>query len=165
VDQLTLEKKVVWYIPDLLALARSGTHQGQSASILDQILPAVIAGRLVVWTEATPTSVARLLQLRPVLRGLFEVVQLEPQSDNATLALTIEVAKRISHDADIAIDPGCADVAVASAPISQRRELSRRGAPTAQAHSSTLRPRRRQGGAERRAQDAVPAHRPAGLDS
>ena len=115
VDQLTVGKKVVWYIPDLLQLARSGTHQGQSASILDQILPAVVAGRLVVWTEATPTSVARLLQLRPALRGLFEVVQLEPQSDEATLALSLEVAKRISNDADVAIDPGCASVAVASA--------------------------------------------------
>ncbi len=115
VDQLTLEKKVVWYIPDLLALARSGTHQGQSSSILDQILPAVVAGRLVVWTEATPTSVARLLQLRPALRGLFEVVQLESQSDDATRALALEVGKRISAEADIAVDPDCAGVAVASA--------------------------------------------------
>ena len=115
IDQLTPDKKVIWYIPDLLALARSGTHQGQSASILDQILPAVVDGRLVVWTEATPTSVARLLQIRPSLRGIFEVVALEPQSEQATLALAHEVVQRLSDHAELEIDPECADVAVASA--------------------------------------------------
>ncbi len=83
VDQLTVGKKVVWYIPDLLQLARSGTHQGQSASILDQILPAIVAGRLIVWTEATRTSVARLMQIRPALRGIFDVVEIEPRSEEA----------------------------------------------------------------------------------
>ena len=39
VEELTVGKKLIWYIPDLLQLARSGTHQGQSASMLDQILP------------------------------------------------------------------------------------------------------------------------------
>jgi hypothetical protein len=46
-EEITVLKKLIWYIPDLLALARSGTHQGQSASILDQILPAIGSGRLV----------------------------------------------------------------------------------------------------------------------
>src|SRR5262249_32407480 len=45
IDELSPEKKLNWYIPDLLQLARSGTHQGQAASILEQILPAVTAGR------------------------------------------------------------------------------------------------------------------------
>src|SRR5256886_15009083 len=87
VDQLTVGKKGVWYIPDLLQLARSGTHQGQSASVLDQILPAIVAGRLIVWTEATRTSVARLMQIRPALRGIFDIVEIEPRSEGATLTL------------------------------------------------------------------------------
>ena len=62
-------KKVISYIPNILQIALSGTHQGQAASVLDQILPAISAGRLIVWTEASPTSAARLLQLRPALRG------------------------------------------------------------------------------------------------
>src|SRR6185295_3081455 len=85
VDQLTVGKKLIWYIPDLLALARSGTHQGQSASMLDQILPAIVAGRLIVWTEATRTSVSRLMQIRPALRGIFDIVEIEPRSEKATL--------------------------------------------------------------------------------
>ena len=56
VEELDAGKKRIWYIPDIVQLARSGTHQGQSASILDQILPAVSSGRLVIWCEATPTE-------------------------------------------------------------------------------------------------------------
>ena len=85
VEELAAAKKLIWYIPDMLSMARSGTHQGQAASVLDQILPAVVSGRLIVWTEATPTSTARLLQLRPTLRGLLEAVRIEPQSQEETL--------------------------------------------------------------------------------
>ena len=52
VEELAAAKKLIWYIPDMLQMARSGTHQGQAASVLDQILPAVVSGRLIVWTEA-----------------------------------------------------------------------------------------------------------------
>ena len=67
-DELAASKKLIWYIPDILQVALSGTHQGQAASILDQILPAVASGRLIVWTEASPTGTARLLRLRPALQ-------------------------------------------------------------------------------------------------
>jgi len=87
VEELAASKKLIWYIPDMLQMARSGTHQGQAASVLDQILPAVISGRLIVWSEATPTSTARLLQLRPALRGLLEAVRIEPQSQQETAEL------------------------------------------------------------------------------
>ena len=125
VDELTATKKLIWYIPDLLQLARSGTHQGQSASILDQILPAIVSGRLVVWTEATPTSTAHLLQMRPALRSIFAVVRLESQSEAETLSLARTVARRMSEQAGVAIDPQCADVAVSSA----RQYLSAAGFP------------------------------------
>jgi ATP-dependent Clp protease ATP-binding subunit ClpC len=115
VDEVTVKKKLIWYVPDLLQLARSGTHQGQSASILDQILPAVIAGRLVVWTEASPTGTARLLQMRPALRNILEVIRLEPQSEANTSLLARAVVSRLAHDLHMAIDPDCAAVALASA--------------------------------------------------
>ena len=41
IDELAASKKLIWYIPDILQVALSGTHQGQAASILDQILPAM----------------------------------------------------------------------------------------------------------------------------
>jgi ATP-dependent Clp protease ATP-binding subunit ClpC len=115
VGEVTVQKKLIWYVPDLTQLARSGTHQGQSASILDQILPAITAGRLVIWTEASPTGTARLLQMRPALRNIIEVIRLEPQSAANTSMLARAVVSRLSADLQMTIDPGCAAVALASA--------------------------------------------------
>jgi ATP-dependent Clp protease ATP-binding subunit ClpC len=115
VDEVTVAKKLIWYIPDLLQLARSGTHPGQAASILDQILPAIVSGRLVVWTEMAPTASARLLQMRPALRAILEVIGLEPQSEEATLSLVRSLVGRLSEDADLSIDEGCPEAAVGAA--------------------------------------------------
>jgi ATP-dependent Clp protease ATP-binding subunit ClpC len=115
VGEITAQKKLIWYVPDLTQLARSGTHQGQSASILDQILPAITAGRLVLWTEASPTGTARLLQMRPALRNILDVIRLEPQSAADTSSLARAVVSRLSDDLHMTIDPDCAAVALASA--------------------------------------------------
>jgi ATP-dependent Clp protease ATP-binding subunit ClpC len=115
VEELKASKRLIWYVPDLLQLARSGTHQGQSASILDQILPAVVAGRLVIWTEARPSETARLLQMRPSLRNILEVIRLEPQSEADTSLLARGVAERLAAELKMTIEPDCAAVAIASA--------------------------------------------------
>jgi ATP-dependent Clp protease ATP-binding subunit ClpC len=115
VQEITAGKKLIWYVPDLLQLARSGTHQGQSASILDQILPAIAASRLVIWTEASPTGTALLLQTRPGLRNILEIIRLEPQSEANTSQLAQAVVSRLSEDLHMKIDPDCAAVALASA--------------------------------------------------
>jgi ATP-dependent Clp protease ATP-binding subunit ClpC len=83
--------------------------------VLDQILPAIVAGRLIVWTEAAPTSTARLLQLRPTLRGLFEAVRLEPQSQEETEALARAWVSRLQESVDLSVDPDCVSVALSSA--------------------------------------------------
>ena len=115
VEELAASKKIIWYIPDILQMARSGTHQGQAASVLDQILPAVVAGRLIIWTEATPTSTARLLQMRPSLRGLFETARMEPQSAEETTELAEAWIGRLNEEADLRIDADCVPVALNSA--------------------------------------------------
>ena len=114
-DELHVSKKIVWYIPDILQLALSGTHQGQAASLLDQILPAITAGRLVVWTEASPAGVTRLLRLRPVLRGAVEQVRMEPQDPEETLALAQALARRLGETTGIAVDQRCVETALGSA--------------------------------------------------
>ena len=115
VDEIAVAKKLIWYVPDLLQLARSGTHQGQSASILEQILPAVTSGRLVIWTEATPTATARLLQMRPALRNILEIIRLDPQSEADTSLLARAVVERLSGELKTRIDPECAEAALGSA--------------------------------------------------
>jgi ATP-dependent Clp protease ATP-binding subunit ClpC len=115
VEELAASKKLIWYIPDILQLARSGTHQGQAASILDQILPAVASGRLIVWTEATAAGTARLVQFRPMLRSVLEVVRLEPQSQEETSALALAFVQRLANETDLAVSPECVPVALNSA--------------------------------------------------
>jgi ATP-dependent Clp protease ATP-binding subunit ClpC len=97
VAELHWRKRVVWCVTDLLQTAESGTHKGQSASILDQILPAVAAGRLVLFGEASPSGAVRLLQLRPSLRSAFEVCRLQPMSEEEAAALALAVAAQIER--------------------------------------------------------------------
>jgi ATP-dependent Clp protease ATP-binding subunit ClpC len=115
VDELAASKKVIWYIPDILQIALSGTHQGQAASILDQILPAMAAGRLIVWTEASAAGTSRLVRLRPALRGVFEVARLEPMDVAETDALARLVARELATTNHMEIEPEVVDVAIASA--------------------------------------------------
>ena len=114
VDALHVRRKVVWFVRDLGQIATAGTHQGQSASILDQILPAIVAGNLIVIGEANQAAAVRLFQLRPSLRSLIEIVPLEnPMSgDAATAALAHQVAGRIATQRGLAVPKLAVDTAM-----------------------------------------------------
>jgi ATP-dependent Clp protease ATP-binding subunit ClpC len=114
-EEITVAKRLIWYVPDLLQLARSGTHPGQSASMLEQILPAIRSGRVVIWTEASPAAAARLLQIRPALRSILDVVRLESQSEQDTLGLARGVIALVEDEHGFAFEPDCAEIAVSSA--------------------------------------------------
>ena len=105
IAELDARKQVAWYVTDLLQLAESGTDRGQSASILDQIMPAVVAGRLVILGEATPAGLSRLLQLRPSARSLIEICRLPDMTELQAAALAGEIAKRIEVQQGVRISP------------------------------------------------------------
>jgi ATP-dependent Clp protease ATP-binding subunit ClpC len=115
IEELSKGRRLIWYIPDIVQLALSGTHSGQSATMLDQIIPAITAGRLVVWAEATPKGTARLVRIKPSLRGLFETVTIEPTSPDDTLSLARAVIDEMAEKAKIRFDPECAKVALDTA--------------------------------------------------
>ncbi len=115
VEELSKGHRLIWYIPDIVQLALSGTHSGQSATMLDQIIPAIAAGRLIVWAEATPKGTARLVRIKPSLRGLFETVTIEPLSHADTLSLADDVIVEMAEQANIRFDPECAKVALDTA--------------------------------------------------
>ena len=112
VEELNVSKRLIWYIPDILQIAMSGTHQGQAASILDQILPAIAAGRLIVWTEASPAVTARLLRLRPTLRNTFEIARMEPLETDETLKLGQHLVQGLGEAAGVEIDDACVKTAL-----------------------------------------------------
>jgi ATP-dependent Clp protease ATP-binding subunit ClpC len=115
VEELSASKKLIWYIPDILQIAMSGTHQGQAASILDQILPAISTGRLIVWTETSASGASRLLRLRPALRSIFEMARLEPMDQEDAAELAGQFVAGIAKKKNVIVEPAAIDVALASA--------------------------------------------------
>jgi ATP-dependent Clp protease ATP-binding subunit ClpC len=125
VDELAKGHRQIWYIPDIIQLAMSGRHHGQSATMLDQIIPAISAGRLQIWCEATPKGTARIMQINPSLRSLFETVTIEPLSPADTLVLARDVIEAMAVQAHTHFDAGCAEVALDTA----RQYLGTSGLP------------------------------------
>jgi ATP-dependent Clp protease ATP-binding subunit ClpC len=117
IKEVSSPRRVVWYIPDLLALASSGTHRGQSASILDQILPAMVSGRIVVLAEGSPAGATRVLQTRPTLRNVLETVRLSATSPAESLELGNRFAALLSSH--LTIEVGAASVAAAAQLVRQ----------------------------------------------
>lgn len=103
--EIGADKRAIWYVPDILQIAVSGTHHGQTASILDQVLPAVSAGRLLIMTEATPTKLTQLLQLRPNLKGLFEAAPIAPMADERAAKFVETYLQTLTKESRIAFDP------------------------------------------------------------
>jgi ATP-dependent Clp protease ATP-binding subunit ClpC len=97
VASLHPQRKLIYHVPDLGQIADSGSHKGQSASILDQILPAIATGNLILIGESSQTAATRLLQTRPSLRSLIEVISLPPMNDTETSALAMQIGNRITE--------------------------------------------------------------------
>ncbi|HVJ55720.1 MAG TPA: AAA family ATPase [Aliidongia sp.] len=103
VDALHARRKLIWYVRDLGQMANSGTHQGQSASILDQILPAIAAGTLIIIGESSQAAATRLFQTRPSLRSLMEVLPLQPMDEAETSALAMEIGSRLTEQSGLGV--------------------------------------------------------------
>lgn len=103
VEAVQAQRNVLWYVPDLAYLAASGTHSGQAASILDQILPDISAGRLIIIGETSQAAATRLFRTRSALRSLLEVVALKAMSGEETASLVSEVGGRIAEQTKLSV--------------------------------------------------------------
>jgi ATP-dependent Clp protease ATP-binding subunit ClpC len=110
-QELSVEKTVLWYAPEFLQLAASGTHSGQAASVLDQVLPAIAAGKIVLVSETTPSALTTILQKRPALRSAMELVRLPQPNDDEVDAIARAFGERLSAIARIAIDESVVETA------------------------------------------------------
>ncbi|MEO7403036.1 MAG: AAA family ATPase, partial [Burkholderiales bacterium] len=86
-DEIDVRRRVVWYVPNIHELFYAGRHRMNPTGILDMILPAVEAGRIVVIGEASPTALERVVQQRPRMRGAFASLALEPLEADAAIPL------------------------------------------------------------------------------
>ncbi len=108
VAELAVAKRVIWYVPDLLQIVFSGTHSGQTASIFDQLMPDLSAGRLVIISECTPGGLTRAQQHRPQLRNVFDIVRLRPVTAAEAAEVVDEFLRRVAMLVKIEIEPGVA---------------------------------------------------------
>jgi ATP-dependent Clp protease ATP-binding subunit ClpC len=102
--ELTAEKRVIWYVPELVQIATSGRHQGQAASILDQILPAIASGRLMVIGECSPGVLVKLHQAKPALRSAMDLIRLRAVSPAEAAVVAGELMKRLERVTGLSVD-------------------------------------------------------------
>ncbi|HTM30393.1 MAG TPA: AAA family ATPase [Vicinamibacterales bacterium] len=95
IAELAIEKRVIWFVPDLLQLALSGVHTSHTASLLEQVLPAISAGRLVMVSETTPAALTAVQDRFPALQSLFELVRLRALSDAECDDVARQLAGRV----------------------------------------------------------------------
>jgi ATP-dependent Clp protease ATP-binding subunit ClpC len=88
VDRLS-RRRIVWVFPSFEEALWSGQHMQSPRGVLDALLPHVEAGDAVVVGEIDPRAYELVLQHRPRVARLFEVVRLAPLADDAA----IEVAR------------------------------------------------------------------------
>ena len=110
--ELSAEKRVLWYVPDLLQLAMSGTHRSQAASILDQVFPAIAAGKVIVLSETTASGLTNILQRKPALRSSVEIVRLRPLAEPELRKLVGDFRERMNKVLGIAMDADTIDAAI-----------------------------------------------------
>lgn len=102
---LAVAHRIVWHVPDLLGLAQSGANRSNTATILDQFLPAITTGELILWAEATPQAAERLLRLRPALRRSLDVIRLEPLDVRAAHRLASALAVALGEAYGVRVAP------------------------------------------------------------
>ncbi len=113
--ELAPSKQIVWYVPDILGFAQSGSHRHNSATLIDQIMPAVASGQIVLWGEADPQAAERLLRLKPALRRSLEAIRLDALSVDDTRPLAANLAEVLSRRYGVASNPSVARAAVDAA--------------------------------------------------
>jgi len=108
-EQIDIARKVVWLIPAFHELALAGRHRYSTTSVLDMVLSAVEAGRIVVLGESAPTPMENLLKQRPRLRFSMAIRKVEPLDTESTLALAREViAQQAADGTPLVADPDVA---------------------------------------------------------
>ena len=99
VDRIS-QRPIVWVFPGFEEALWSGQHMQSPRGVLDALLPHVEAGDAVVVGEIDPRAYELVLQHRPRVARLFEVVRLAP----ATGADAIAVARGWADQNDLDVD-------------------------------------------------------------
>ena len=111
-QELSSDKRVIWYVPDFLHIVTSGTHSGQAASILDQVLPAVLSGHLIIVGECTPGVLVKIHQTRAALRNAMDVVRLRATTPQETSPIVDEFSRCVEKALNVQVQTGVVPAAM-----------------------------------------------------
>jgi ATP-dependent Clp protease ATP-binding subunit ClpC len=87
VQNLAVEKLVIWFIPNFEEMQYLGRSYWDPTSVLDMILPLIEGGRVLVIGELRPSAYGQLVKAHPRVKSAFTAVQVQPPNDADTLAL------------------------------------------------------------------------------
>lgn len=118
--------KRLWFIPDLGALRATGTHEQKRSGALHLLLDHFEAGEVCVVGTMTPSAWETLQQALPAVRGVFDVLRLEPLDGPDSLALA---RSWLTAGADTAEPLPAQDRVIEEAWLLAQQFLSDRAAP------------------------------------
>jgi ATP-dependent Clp protease ATP-binding subunit ClpC len=95
-------RRVVWVFPNFEDSLWSGQHLQSPRGLLDVLLPAVESGDATIVGEIDPVAYERLLQHRPRVVRLFDVVRLAPMTNDEALS----VGRGWAQDNGVDVDAG-----------------------------------------------------------
>jgi ATP-dependent Clp protease ATP-binding subunit ClpC len=93
-------RSIVWLFPNFEEALWSGQHLQSPRGLLDALLPSIESGDVTVIGEIDPLAYELLIQHRPRVARLFEVIRLAPMTE----AEALEVARGWSRDHDVEVD-------------------------------------------------------------
>ena len=93
-------RSIVWLFPSFEEALWSGQHMQSPRGLLDALLPHIESGEMTVIGEIDPLAYELLIQQRPRVARLFEVIRLAPMTD----ADALEVARGWSLDHGVDVD-------------------------------------------------------------
>jgi ATP-dependent Clp protease ATP-binding subunit ClpC len=91
-------RPILWFVQDFHDLALAGRHQNNETTVLDQLLPRLDSGEILLLGETSPAALERLIQAKPRLLTVMETIRVEPLGETDTRGLVRRWAERRDED-------------------------------------------------------------------
>lgn len=97
-EKATLTRKVVWILPNVHEFQFTGRHKHNPSGVLEQILPLIEAGKILVIGETTSSAYERLWRNLPKIQHVFQVCQLIPPDKSQVVDALPHMLAHLSDD-------------------------------------------------------------------
>ena len=94
IEQLGSERRVVWIVPAFHELLYAGRHRYNPIGILDNLLPHIESGKLIIIGEVLPDAYENILTESPQVRTILDAIRLEALDESETIDLARRWARR-----------------------------------------------------------------------